>query len=561
MAEMHPSIPLKGALSNAERKVFFALQDNLSQVFIGLHSIALLTRSRGAQKLSDGEIDFLICHPSHGLLVVEVKGGGIRCDVQNQSWKSISSDGVEHDIKNPYEQARRNFYALQDELHESKLSKHFAFPGGYAVWFPDIELANASLGLSAAYRQVTLDATSLRNPESEISRIFRECLVRTTPHPPSSAGFREIVRYFMPTWKIPVRMRTALYEEEEALVTATRSQHKVLSMLGRRKRALICGTAGSGKTFLLLEKARRLAEAGMRVLIVCFNIRLSAWLRATTSQIQNVDVFHYHALCMHVCAIAKMPKPSPDPYGDSDAFFRYELSDAMLEALEGTTERYDAILVDEAQDFEAVWWIGIEQLLRDQSESLLYLFYDDNQNIYIKRPEFPIQDAPLMLCENCRNTGNIFRSFMELYRGEAMPEPIGPPGRAVEVITNLTDTDELSNVTRALRVLLEEERIPPAAITILTARAEAKSIWKEGARLTTNTVISWNSNPPPTTVGCSTIHAFKGLENSVVIITEISHLNESKLRELLYVAYSRAKFHLIVSCPTNFLLFSGKGVR
>jgi superfamily I DNA and RNA helicase len=326
----------------------------------------------------------------------------------------------------------------------------------------------------------------------------------------------------MPTWKIPVRMRTALYEEEEALVTATRSQHKVLSMLGRRKRALICGTAGSGKTFLLLEKARRLAEAGMRVLIVCFNIRLSAWLRATTSQIQNVDVFHYHALCMHVCAIAKMPKPSPDPYGDSDAFFRYELSDAMLEALEGTTERYDAILVDEAQDFEAVWWIGIEQLLRDQSESLLYLFYDDNQNIYIKRPEFPIQDAPLMLCENCRNTGNIFRSFMELYRGEAMPEPIGPPGRAVEVITNLTDTDE---------------------------------------RLTTNTVISWNSNPPPTTVGCSTIHAFKGLENSVVIITEISHLNESKLRELLYVAYSRAKFHLIVSCPTNFLLFSGKGVR
>jgi hypothetical protein len=128
------------------------------------------------------------------------------------------------------------------------------------------------------------------------------------------------------------------------------------------------------------------------------------------------------------------------PYGDSDAFFRYELSDALLEALEGTTERYDAILVDEAQDFDAVWWIGIDQLLRDQSESLLYLFYDDNQNIYIKRPEFPIQDAPLMLCENCRNTGNIFRSFMELYRGEAMPEPIGPPGRAVEVITNLTDS-------------------------------------------------------------------------------------------------------------------------
>ena len=152
-----------------------------------------------------------------------------------------------------------------------------------------------------------------------------------------------------------------------------------------------------------------------------------------------------------------------------------------------------------------------------------------------------------MLCENCRNTRNIFSSFMDFYRGDAVPESIGPPGRAVEVVTHLFDNDELSNITRVLRRLLDEERIPPAAITILTPRVEAKSIWKEGARLTANTVISWNSNPQPNTVACSTIHTFKGLENSVVIITEIAHLPEARMRELLYVAYSRAKFHLVVS--------------
>jgi hypothetical protein len=48
-------------------------------------------------------------------------------------------------------------------------------------------------------------------------------------------------------------------------------------------------------------------------------------------------------------------------------------------------------------------------------------------------------------------------------------------------------------------------------------------------------------------VACATIHTFKGLENSVIVITEIAHVHQEKLRELFYVAYSRAKFHLIVS--------------
>ena len=70
-----------------------------------------------------------------------------------------------------------------------------------------------------------------------------------------------------------------------------------------------------------------------------------------------------------------------------------------------------ALLVDEAQDFEAVWWIGLESLLRDPVAGLLYLFYDDNQHIYGTRLEFPIDEAPLMLCENCRNSTDDLRRF------------------------------------------------------------------------------------------------------------------------------------------------------
>ena len=54
----------------------------------------------------------------------------------------------------------------------------------------------------------------------------------------------------------------------------------------------------------------------------------------------------------------------------------------MLEALDKTALRYDAVIIDEGQDFDPVWWIGVEQLLKSPSEGALYIFYDDNQQIY-----------------------------------------------------------------------------------------------------------------------------------------------------------------------------------
>jgi Nuclease-related domain/UvrD-like helicase C-terminal domain/AAA domain len=546
MAEMHPDTPLTGTRSLGERKVFFALKENLPAPFCGLHGVPLLTRGRGQEdRLHDGEIDFVLAHPELGLLVLEVKGGGIACDKERQRWTSTNQEG-EYEIKNPYDQAKRNMYALIEELHASKLAKRFSFPIGYAVWFADIEVAHVPLGLSSSYRQITLDATSLRAPEQEVQRIFQECLVRPAAEPPGADGVREMVRHFVPSWTIPARLRTQLNEEEQVLVEATRSQFKVLSMLARRRRALICGTAGSGKTSLALEKARRLGDAGGKVLLLCYNLALAAWLRATAATYRNVEVFHYHGLCLHICKLAKHPAPQPDPRGDRDAYFRYELPEAMMSAIESVAHRYDAIIVDEAQDFDPVWWIGIEQLLRDPDESQFYLFYDDNQHIYGSRLELPIADPPLLLCENCRNTRTIFDGFMEFYRGDAAPEPVGPDGRAVELLAASDAGEEKRVVETVIRRLIYEERLPATAITILTGCSESKSMWKEGAKAPVSSVFSWKASAAPKAITCSTIHAFKGLESSVVIVTEIRGLPEGSLRELLYVAYSRAKFHLIV---------------
>lgn len=554
MARMFPERPLRGSVSHGERKVFGALQDNLPDTWTALHGVPLLRPDRAGERFYDGEIDFLLCHPAHGLLVVEVKGGGIACDHAADRWTTTDLQGQTHYIKNPFEQARRNVYALHDELTENRLTRSYPFPIGFVVWFPDLRLEGRALGLATHYRELTLDADSLLDPAAPLLQAVRHAILQPAPAPPGANGAAALVKHFAPSWQVAVRLGTMLRDEEVALVEATRSQYRVLSQLRRRNRALICGAAGSGKTFLALEKARRLAGEGRSVLLMCYNVRLAEWLRAAVADLPAVEVFHYHGLCLEICRRARQPEPRPDPRtGNLDDFFRYELPQAMLEALPNASGRYDAVLVDEAQDFEGLWWLGIEELLADRDTGTFYIFYDDNQHLYGNRLEFPIQDAPLVLCENCRNTRTIHEEVMRHYVGDAPPEPIGPPGRSVEVTSVGRTESELKAVETVVRRLVGPDGIAPADLVMLTPRAQSQSQWKTGSPLAGLT-LNWRSTEPTAAAGaagmrslsCATIHTFKGLESPVVIVTELDHAHASKLRQLEYVASSRAKSHLVI---------------
>src|SRR6185295_4216674 len=284
MAKMYPAKILAGTQSNAERKVYFALQDNLPDTFTVFHSVPLLVRDSKANALLPKEIDFLVCHPSHGLLVIEVKGGGIGCDDVQGRWTSTSSDGVVHEIKNPYGQAKGALFALRDEFKECGIAKRNCFPIAHAVWFPDVELGNTSLGHSSNYREITFDNKTLAAPKDSVLHALQNCQIWTAPKPPGNEGLQALVSYLAPKWHISSRLGTKLREEDQALFEATKSQYKVLSMLRRKSRALICGPAGTGKTFLALEKAFALSKAGKDVLLLCFNQRLAEWLRTRCAQ-------------------------------------------------------------------------------------------------------------------------------------------------------------------------------------------------------------------------------------------------------------------------------------
>jgi hypothetical protein len=545
MAKMYPSKILAGTQSNAERKAYFALQDNLPNSFIVFHSVPLLVRNSKAQTLLPREIDFLVCHPDLGLLAIEVKGGGIGCDAPEGTWTSTSSDGVCHEIKNPYAQGQNALFAFLDELRDSGIGKKHCFPMGYAVWFPDIELKNANLGLSSNYSQITFDNLILAAPKDPILHVFEKCMIRKAPKPPGHDGLQALVNHIAPKWQIPVRLGTVIREDEQAFTEATRSQFKVLSMLGRKSRALICGPAGSGKTYLAIEKATALARAGHEVLLLCFNQRLAEWLKAQCTEQKSLSIFHYHGLCSHFCQLAGAPLPTPDPLADNRHFFSTQMPDALLDALETTEQRFDAIIVDEGQDFEALWWLSIQELLKDPTNGPLYIFYDDNQHIYSTRMEFPLEEEPLLLCENCRNTQRIHSEVMKFYQGQSDTSSIGPEGRKPLELQVGGDAEELSAVDETIRHLLNQENVPANAIMILTPKAQGRSKWREGQKLG-GRALTWKTPRDDRAVGCATIHSFKGLESPVVILSELPEPDTNLMRQLSYVGSSRAKSHLIV---------------
>jgi len=230
---------------------------------------------------------------------------------------------------------------------------------------------------------------------------------------------------------------------------------------------------------------------------------------------------------------------------DRKEFFAARLPEVLLDAISATNRRFDAIIVDEGQDFEALWWISIQELLKDSTQGPLYIFYDDNQHIYSTQIEFPIKEDPLLLCENCRNTQKIHSQVMKSYRGSFETTCLGPEGRMPQTILVSGDDHERSVVSELISRLVKQESVPLESIMLLTPKALGKSQWREGERLA-GFQITWNGCGTDHTIGCSTIHSFKGLESPVVILTEMSESDQDRHAQLEYVGCSRAKSHLII---------------
>ena len=111
MAKFFPTLEMIDDAPQSERIVLRALAKALCDDYYVYHSVSFIEKQ---QFLKEGEADLVIFHRKYGLLVLEVKGGGI--SIENGQWFSQNNSG-KYAIKNPFDQARKAKHALLAKIH------------------------------------------------------------------------------------------------------------------------------------------------------------------------------------------------------------------------------------------------------------------------------------------------------------------------------------------------------------------------------------------------------------------------------------------------------------
>ncbi len=549
MARMYPEQLPDLVESSAERLLYKLFEEQLSDSFIVMHSVKWLMRDRRHHD-HDGEIDFLIVHRELGSLVLEVKGGRIRVESETGRWYTKDRFGQETQLKvNPFSQIERNLYGLRAKLTEAPKTRPFSYRLQRGIALPDVNIGHNDIGLYGD-RDLIIDSTDLPWLEAAVRRIMgmpekRDAL--------SDNAIKALVDTLQPSVEIHrFALGTQLLNAEEQIATLTENQFAILDTLRLRSQAAISGCAGSGKTMLAMEKARRLANEGFQVLFTCFNKYLASWIRDRFTQDpytvnERIFVVHYHGLVREFCHKAGVALPSVPQTTDGrvlSAYFDELLPQKLLEAIDKLPVRFDAIIADEGQDFAETWWITLLDLLKNREQGVFYIFYDDNQRIYSRDMMLPFNELPYPLNLNCRNTSKIHEQVLRFYQGDAKPKSRGPMGVEPEFVP-VEPGGEREALRRVFARLFTEERLPSKSVVILTPRSARTSQFREGDRIG-NVVLTWEWHPGPGQVQISSIYSFKGLESPIVILIELDKLDFAAEDYLIYVALSRPRDHLIV---------------
>jgi len=553
MAKIFPERPpatiQDDPLRSSELKVFSALK-SLPKSYLVFYSTHWQRHDQN-YGVYEGEADFIIAHPDKGIIVLEVKGGGIQYDSERDQWVSQDREENKHEIKDPVEQARRNHYKLLDEMASLPGWPDYRVNIWHAVCFPDIWIREGQYLRADLPREQVIDKEDLNNITESVNCMFEYAFGRNMKdNSPGQEGIRIVEGFLANSFKFHTPLGVELEREDEKLIELTEQQFRVLSLLGNRKRAAIAGCAGSGKTMLAVRKAQQFSDLDLNVLFVCFNKDLAKYLE---SRLLDTTVTNFHSLCQ----LAAQQIGYRFNYSqEKEKLFTETYPQILFDASDEIGRVYDAIIVDEGQDFLETYWIALESLLK--RDGYLYIFYDDNQNIFHGSEDFGglITEEPFSLTENCRNTKRIHNTVKLFHNNPEALLSFAPEGRDPEVIYCPDEGSTRRTLRQILYRLIEEEHIANHDLIILTPRSLEKS-FLTGAELG-NFLLTTHLPTNPSQVQVTSIHRFKGLEKRVVILAEIGEHMTHNQDMLLYVGCSRARTHLIILHDGTVPIFSEK---
>ena len=508
----------------SERIVFDAIKKNLSDEWRVFHSFDYVTRDLN-RKRWDGEIDFLLYHPEKGMLVIEVKGGAI--SYRTGQWYQ------EDRPIDPVEQAKRNKYAVLKLLQES-LHREIPLKFAHSVCFPSCGVQEV---WPAEAQGIVLTGDGLPYIEHFASKVLEE-----TPLPANLAGTilpEDVLRVLSPVFEYGKRLSERIGIEEKQFFLFTEQQCAILDALENFPRLQVRGCAGSGKTIMAVKKAERLAVQGKSVLVLCFNQLLAKHLQKELKAYPMVKAAAFFEFCIE---LLKLPEEQVGKYRNNPKLYSEVLPKLLKLYLSKTLFCYDAIVVDEGQDFTPEAWEVISLLVAEGGP--FYIFYDPDQNIFkreLKLPDFGI--PPVVLTKNCRNTKKIFEALKPYQSTDSVILETAPEGADIHILNG----DSRQLLERELDHLVMTEQIPLQDIVILGAHSLEHTSIGANPDVGRFHIVNRAAKVGAMEVAYFTYMKYKGCESKVVILLDVDDADERwGNKNGIYTAMSRAVHQLIM---------------
>lgn len=512
--------PLASLKNDEERLVVEALRDRLTDGWMIIPDIGI-TGER------DRQMDIVIAHEREGIAVLEVKGH--RPAIKQGVWYA---HGRPMDPQ-PLQQAMDNAYALRDRLRqEAPDMDHIRVE--YGVVFPNAAEISGALPTNAHPSQV-LTSQALEHPQDAVELL----LSRRWGQQIGTETMKAIVTALRPdvdfSWDPEARARLA-----RARLEQISGQHvRVLERLDRNRKVVVTGAAGTGKTRLAMAWARRAMVRGERVLLTCYNDPLGEAMRRRLPTHEHLVIDSFLRVALQFDGMPELEIPDE---ADS-TFWEYDAIGHLHKYWHLITQRFDTIVIDEAQDFSPAWIAQLTQLLDPDGPARLLMVADESQGLYRRGFTVPRHDDGWTHCElinNCRNTTQI-ATMLRRHLGGA-PPPVG--GAEAEGITWL-DANDPAGVERhvgdEIDRIVDGEGHDPTRVLVATMSRQVRDDLRDAFAF-----VAWEGGEPATII-CETVHRVKGLEFDYVILVITD--GDTVTDQLLYIGCSRAIAGLTVIAP------------
>lgn len=514
----------------AEKALYAAVRDALPDHVAVIPQVMMTVDGRGRPE--EAEADLVIVDPSHGVLIVEVKGGTLSYDPARAVWRRREGNG--RIVRDPVQQAKKARSIVRNLLKQHRFPTD-EIPLRWAVAVPDCTLdtpgeailpgrqlwdagALPTIGevVRATQGELVLGEAAIGDVRADaIVRALRGRAVEGTP-----SGLAEVT------------------EHEARIRALTESHRNVLHTFLTHRRVLVRGAAGTGKTMLAIEAAARFAAQGERVLLTCWHRLLATALRARLAERlaaagSPVEVSADPSAQVVVTDLASLAGSSGPPEGADPREWYYEVLPDRLDP-EVTGGPFDVIVLDEAQDPTELWLLALAGLQRDGGR--WYAFADRQQDLFGNAPGLAdFLDVDHQLRENFRNSRQIVE--VVTWFGDVETDCLtgdGPPVRFIRVPQDRVE----GRTAEIARKLVRDEGFLPAQVAAIWLyhnpfQGDPEGLIaqdREGAMVTTNSA------------------AFKGMEREVVVLG--LDLREGRTREdnrrAIYTAASRARSQLVV---------------